>query len=97
MILGPYETTSPWEPSVISGHSLGYIIKLSTLDVVEDIQGSWITSCRQHQTDQVIGDIMRNAISSRDRSDLVIKRTQDIQVLGLLRGGSTRPTKLSAT
>jgi hypothetical protein len=96
MMLGTNEKIGPEEPRVIVGHSLESVDKGSALDTVKDIgvlgaHLSVILRGRITRPTQDIGETMWrwSARRSRDRLDLMIKRTQII-VMGWSRVGDVK-------
>jgi hypothetical protein len=79
------KTIGPKELSVVGGHSLGSITKVSALDTVEDIgilcTHYRVVLCgRTTRPTQDIGKAMGSAGGSRDRLDLMIERIQVVVV-----------------
>jgi hypothetical protein len=87
MRLGPKETIGSEEFRVNGGHSFGTIVKVSTLDAVQDIEvlGKHRSAVLRVQD---IGEAIWSARRSRDRLD-VIERTQII-VIGWSRFGDVK-------
>jgi hypothetical protein len=75
IMLGSNETIGSDEPRVIGGHSFGLVVKVSTLDTVEDI-GLLCTGRRVllrgriTRPTQDVGETVWSARSSRDQLDL---------------------------